>query len=110
MKLRLTSLGLLAAGTAVLAACTSVGVGISLPIPGVGSITVGGDSSGRVGGGVNVGVGGVSVGVGGSGQLPRGKAGGPDGAASAPAPAASAPAGELGAAAPATPAASSSGR
>jgi hypothetical protein len=86
MKTRLTTFVVLAASAAVLAACTSVGVGISVPIPGVGSVQVGGDSSGRVGGGVNVGVGGVSVGVGGSGQVPRRK----DGTPEAPATAASA--------------------
>jgi len=54
---------------ATLASCTSVGVGVSLPFPG-GSVGVGVDSSGRVGGGVYVGSGPVSVGVGGTAQLP----------------------------------------
>lgn len=53
-----------------LAGCTSVGVGIALPIPGVGSVGVSVDSSGRVGGGVSVGTGGVHVGIGGTAQLP----------------------------------------
>jgi hypothetical protein len=53
-----------------LAACSSVGVGIGIPIPGVGAVSVGVDSGGRVGGSVPVGTGGVSVGVGGTAQLP----------------------------------------
>lgn len=67
----------------LLAACSSVGIGISLPIPGVGSIGVGGTSDGRVSGGVSVGSGPLRVGVGASGRLP---------AADAAASAASAPA------------------
>lgn len=64
-------LGLLAPWLAAgLAGCTSVGVGIALPIPGVGSVGVSVDSSGRVGGGVSVGTGGVHVGIGGTAQLP----------------------------------------
>jgi hypothetical protein len=62
----------------LLAACGTVGVGISLPIPGIGSIGVGGTSDGRVSGGVSVGTGNARVDVGASGRLP------------APAPAASA--------------------
>jgi hypothetical protein len=54
----------------LLGACSSVGVGISLPIPGIGSIGVGGTSDGRVSGGVSVGSGNVRVGVGASGRLP----------------------------------------
>jgi hypothetical protein len=53
----------------LLTACTSLGVGFSLPFPG-GSVGVGVDSSGRVGGGVSVGSGPVKVGVGGTAQLP----------------------------------------
>jgi hypothetical protein len=63
------TLALLAA--AVLVACSSVGVGVSIPIGGFGSIGVGARSDGTVGGGVSVGTGGVSVGVGGSGRLPQ---------------------------------------
>ncbi len=73
----------LLASAGLLAACSSVGVGISLPIPGIGSIGVGGTSDGRVSGGVTVGSGAVRVGVGASGRLP---------AADAAASAASAPA------------------
>lgn len=54
---------------ATLAGCASVGIGIALPFPG-GSIGVGVDSSGQVGGGVAVGSGPVSVGVGGTARLP----------------------------------------
>jgi hypothetical protein len=53
-----------------LSACANVSVGIGIPIPGVGSISVGGSSDGRVSGGVQVGTGGVQVGVGASGRLP----------------------------------------
>lgn len=88
---RTACLGLpLAAG--LLLGCTSVGVGISLPIGGIGGVSIGVGSDGRVSGGVSVGSGGVSVGVGGTAQLPppkdppvRSRS-----AASAPAPAASA--------------------
>ncbi len=84
----------LLAATAVLAACTSVGVGISVPLGGLGGVSVGVDSSGRVSGGVTVGAGGVSVGVGGTTQLPPPKPAGkvdskPAQAAAAPASAAS---------------------
>jgi hypothetical protein len=61
----------LAGGAATLVACSSVGVGVSIPIGGIGSIGVGASSDGRVSGGVAVGRGGVSVGVGGSGRLPQ---------------------------------------
>ena len=54
----------------VLAGCSSVGLGISLPIPGIGSIGVGVNSDGRLSAGVSVGTGGISVGVGGTAQLP----------------------------------------
>jgi hypothetical protein len=55
-------------------ACSSVGIGISIPIGGIGSVGVTVGSDGRVGGGVSVGVGGVSVGVGGTADLPKPKA------------------------------------
>jgi hypothetical protein len=48
----------------------STGVGISFPIGPFGSIGVGVDSNGRVGGSVGVGVGPATVSVGTSGQLP----------------------------------------
>jgi hypothetical protein len=83
----LPTLALLVAATA-LVACSSVGIGIGIPIPGVGGVSVGVDSSGRVGGGVAVGTGGVSVGVGGSGQLPPRT---PERPASAPQPVMSSP-------------------
>lgn len=83
---RLPALIALLAAAGVLAACANVGVGISLPLPGIGSIGVGGTSDGRVSGGVSVGSGPVRVGVGASGRLPSA-----DAAASA-ATAASAPA------------------
>jgi hypothetical protein len=54
-----------------LVGCASVGIGVSLPIPGLGSVGIGVDSNGQVGGGVSIGTGGVSVGVGGSGRLPQ---------------------------------------
>lgn len=54
-----------------LTGCTSIGLGISIPIGGIGSIGVGVGSDGRVNGGVAVGRGGVSVGVGGTADLPR---------------------------------------
>lgn len=69
MKTRLRPLFLLVVA-GLLAACTSIGIGIQLPIPGVGSIGVGGTSDGRVSGGITVGTGNVRVGVGGSGRLP----------------------------------------
>ena len=74
--------------TGLLAACSSIGVGIQVPIPGVGSVGVSGSSDGRVSGGVSVGTGNVRVDVGGSGRLSRpetAKAGAPAAsAASAP--------------------------
>ncbi len=73
-------------GSLLVAGCTGFGVGLSIPIPGVGSVGVGVNNSGQMTGGVSIGTGGVSVGVGGTAQLPRG-----DGAAQ-PGPAASAPA------------------
>ena len=54
-----------------LSACSSIGLGISLPIGGIGSIGVGVGGDGRVSGGVAVGRGGASVGVGGTANLPR---------------------------------------
>ena len=56
---------------AAFAGCTSIGLGLSIPIGGLGSIGVGVGSDGRVSGGVAVGRGGVSVGVGGTADLPR---------------------------------------
>jgi len=56
-----------------LAGCSTVGVGLSLPIPGVGGVGVSVDSSGRVGGGVTVGGPGGSITIGGSGRLPEGR-------------------------------------
>jgi hypothetical protein len=53
-----------------LVGCTSIGVGLSIPIGGLGGVSIGVGSDGRVSGGVSVGGGGVSVGVGGSTQLP----------------------------------------
>jgi hypothetical protein len=71
MKLRTLALTLGLLPTLV--ACSSVGVGISIPIGGIGSVGVSVGSDGRVGGGVSVGVGGVSVGVGGTADLPKSK-------------------------------------
>ena len=59
------------AAAALLAACSTIHLGIGVPIGGVGGVQVGVGSDGRVSGGVVVGRGGVSVGVGGSGELPR---------------------------------------
>lgn len=59
-----------AAACMLVAGCASVGVGLSIPIGGMGGVSVGVGSDGRVSGGVSVGHGGVSVGVGGTGQLP----------------------------------------
>jgi hypothetical protein len=86
MKHELLALAL-AVSAVGLVGCTSVGVSIGLPLPGMGGVSVGVGSDGRVGGGVVVGTGGVSVGVGGTTRLPRpdDKAPPPaDGAASAP--------------------------
>jgi hypothetical protein len=58
--------------------CSSVSIGIGLPIGGIGNVGVSVGSDGRVSGGVAVGTGGVSVGVGGAATLPA-----PDPAASA---------------------------
>ncbi len=78
-----------------LGACSSIGIGISLPIGGIGSVGVSVGSDGRVGGNVSVGTGGVSVGVGGTAELPRhkteAKAEAPAAAPATPASAASAP-------------------
>lgn len=65
----------------VLTACASIGLGINIPIGGIGSVGVGVGSDGRMSGGVAVGRGGVSVGVGGTADLPRRP---PEPAASAP--------------------------
>jgi hypothetical protein len=65
--------GFAAAALVVLAGCSSVGFGISVPIGGIGSVGVTIGSDGRVGGNVSVGTGGVSVGVGGTADLPRPK-------------------------------------
>jgi hypothetical protein len=70
MKSLVATLGALTM-VALVSACSSIGIGISLPIGGFGSIGVGVDSSGRATGGVAVGTGGVSVGVGGTAELPR---------------------------------------
>ncbi len=67
-----------------LSACSSIGLGISVPIGGIGSIGVGVGSDGRVNGGVSVGRGGVSVGVGGTAELPRPTPAPAEPAASAP--------------------------
>lgn len=56
---------------AALGACGTVGVGVTIPIGGMGGITIGGDSSGRVGGAVGVGGRSGGVTVGGSTELPR---------------------------------------
>lgn len=66
-------------GIAALSGCSSLGIGVSIPIGGPFGVGVGVGSDGRVGGSVGVGVGGVGVGVGGSTQLPK-----RDPAASAP--------------------------
>ncbi len=58
-----------ALGLLMLAGCTSVGIGLSLPIGGLGGISIGMGSDGRVSGGVSVGSGGVNVGVGGTAQM-----------------------------------------
>jgi hypothetical protein len=70
-KARITRSTLLLLTSAGLSACTSIGLGISIPIGGIGSIGVGVGSDGRVNGGVSVGRGGVSVGVGGTANLPQ---------------------------------------
>lgn len=67
----LRSVFLLSLSVLALSACSSIGLGISLPIGGFGSIGVGVGSDGRVSGGVAVGRGGASVGVGGTADLPR---------------------------------------
>ena len=67
-----------------LVGCTSAGLGINIPIGGIGSIGVGVGSDGRVSGGVSVGRGGVSVGVGGTVDLPRSAPEPAETAASAP--------------------------
>lgn len=67
MKPRAAGLALAACG---LVGCTSIGVGLSIPIGGIGGVSIGMGSDGRVSGGVSVGTGGVSVGVGGTAQLP----------------------------------------
>jgi hypothetical protein len=54
------------ASITLLAACSSVGVGISLPVGPFGSVSIGTSSAGGVSVGAGVGVGGASVGVGGT--------------------------------------------
>lgn len=66
-----------------LGACSSVGIGISLPVGGLGHVGVSVDGAGRVGAQVGVGVGGARVGVGGTAQIPQGEAAKPAPAASA---------------------------
>ncbi|MBX3638206.1 MAG: hypothetical protein KF683_22775 [Rubrivivax sp.] len=62
---------LLLGAAALLAACSSVRVGVGLPIGRIGGASVSVGSDGSVGGSVGVGSGGVSVGVGASGRLPE---------------------------------------
>lgn len=62
---------LLLGAAALLAACSSVRVGVGLPIGRIGGASVSVGSDGSVGGTVGVGSGGVSVGVGASGRLPE---------------------------------------
>lgn len=67
MKPRAAGMALAACG---LVGCTSIGVGLSIPIGGIGGVSIGVGSDGRVSGGASVGTGGVSVGVGGTARLP----------------------------------------
>jgi hypothetical protein len=67
---RMTRVLLVLSTAAALAGCGTAGISLSIPVGGFGGVSVGVDSSGRVGGGVGVGRGGVSVGVGGTAQLP----------------------------------------
>jgi hypothetical protein len=55
---------------ALLMSCSSVGIGMTIPI-GIGGVSVGINSDGTVSGGVGIGTGGVSVGVGGTARLPQ---------------------------------------
>ncbi|WKB53698.1 hypothetical protein [Eleftheria terrae] len=71
----------------LLGACSSVGVGLSVPV-GFGGVGVSIGSDGRIGGTVGVGRGGVGVGIGGTTRLPA-AAEAPQSAASQPAAAAS---------------------
>jgi hypothetical protein len=63
----------LIAAVAALAGCSSVSIGVGLPIGHIGGISVGVSSDGRVHGGAQVGSGAVNVGVSGSGRLDSGK-------------------------------------
>lgn len=103
MKNRLAAVFSLAA----LAGCTSVGIGLTLPIGGLGGVSIGVGSDGRVSGGVSVGTGGVSVGVGGTAQLPPQEPGGRSRSAAA---SASAPGAATGSAASSAASAASSPR
>lgn len=69
-KLRATGALLLATAIGGLFGCANFGVGVGLPIGGIGGVGVSVGSDGRVGGAVGVGNGPVSVGVGGSTQSP----------------------------------------
>ncbi|MCW7540356.1 hypothetical protein OOT46_21210 [Aquabacterium sp. A7-Y] len=60
---------ILLVSTLALSACSSVGVGLSVPV-GFGNVGVSIGSGGRIGGSVGVGRGGVGVGIGGSTRLP----------------------------------------
>lgn len=93
------AVALLLGVAALLAACTSVRVGVGVPIGRIGGASVSVGSDGSVGGTVGVGRGGVSVGVGASGRLPE-KQAEPASAQSAEAAASAASAAADGASAP----------
>jgi hypothetical protein len=59
------------AASFVVAGCSSVGVGVGIPIGGPFGVGVSVGSDGRIGGSVGASTGGVGVGVGGSTSLPR---------------------------------------
>ncbi len=64
--LRHVVLAAVASAAILISGCSSIGLGISVPIGPFGSISIGGNSNGGVSVGAGVGVGGASVGVGGT--------------------------------------------
>lgn len=64
--LRHVALGAAASAALLISGCSSIGLGVSVPIGPFGSVSIGGNSNGGVSVGAGVGVGGASVGIGGT--------------------------------------------
>jgi hypothetical protein len=65
-SLHKVALCIVASAALLMSGCSSIGLGISVPIGPFGSVSIGGNSNGGVSVGAGVGVGGASVGVGGT--------------------------------------------